>query len=351
VPDSVIFKAPVAVIATVFEAQYASPSPPWCDSPDEFQKTLGPEAGDYLAHVVDRYGPYVKYWTIGNEMEHWRAADPDDDGRGADTLPRCVPEDGFSPQEQGRFLAQVAQYIRERDPDAVIILPGMIGLSNYSLEHWFAGVLEGGGTDWFDIVNYHYYGPWTRYPKLRANLTAFMQAHGLSDRPVWCTETGSTSSPTLTKRTDYPNSAEEQAADVFRRLVSAWGGGDQLVLWHAYIGSQDNPQNVWREYGLREANGSAKPALYSFRLLTSELVPFRQVETLSADGRGSNVYRITTQDGTAKIVVWGQGAFTVPAGITQMTSVVPDAAGNFTWQSVTPGQQITLSDLPWLLKP
>ena len=350
VADSIIFNSPQPFIATVFDYSYASGTPPWCTDPADFQKTLGPEAKDYLDHILARYGPHVKYWEIGNEMEHWRAADPDND-REVDTLPRCVPPDGFSPQEQGRFLAQVAQYIRERDPDAVILMPGMIGLSDYNINNWFAGVIEGGGTDWFDIVNYHYYGPWVRYPKLRANLDAFLRAHGIADKPVWVTETGTTSSPTLTERTDYPNSPEEQAADVFRRLVAAWGAGDQVALWHTYIGSPDEPENVWREYGLREADGSPKPALYTFRLLTTELVPFQKVEALQVGARGSNVYRITTRAGAVKVVVWGQGTFTVPAGLAQMTSVVPNGDGNFAWQAVSPGQQIPLSDIPVLLKP
>ncbi len=351
--DSILLDSPIPFIATVFDYSYSSGTPPWCTDSSKFQKTLGPEALDYLAHVVDRYGPYVKYWEIGNEMEHWMAAAPGRGGTGGrkvTPLPDCVPADGFSPQEQGRFLAQAARYIREHDPDAVILMPGTIGLSDYSLNTWFEGVLEGGGSDWFDIVNYHYYGPWQRYLRLRADLDTFLQTHGLTDRPIWHTETGSTSSPTLTQRTDYPNSLQSQAADVFRRLVQAWGSGDQLVIWHTYIGSEDTPNNVWREYGLREADGSAKPALYSFRLLTHELIPFRQVTPVRVEPRGMNLYRVEREDGGIRYVVWGSGSFTVPEGLSQMTQVVPDAQGNFAWQQVTPGQQITLTDIPILLK-
>jgi hypothetical protein len=290
----------------------------------------------------------VKYWEIGNEMEHWRAADPDSDR--SPGLPRCVPAGGFTPQEQGRFLAQVAQFIRQHDPDAVIVMPGMGGLDDYAINTWFAGVLEGGGTDWFDIVNYHYYSSWQKYPMLRAKLTKFMQGHGIADRPVWMTETGSTSSSTLTVRTDYPNSQESQAADVFRRLVQAWGAGDQLAIWHTYIGSEDRPNNNWREYGLREADGADKLALYSYRLLTHELIPFRQVATVSAAPRGLNVYRVETKDGAVRYVAWGNGSFTVPEGISKMTSVVPDESGHFPWKTVAPGQRVSLTDFPTLLK-
>ena len=95
------------------------------------------------------------------------------------------------------FLAQVAAYIRARDPDAVIVMPGMGGLDDYTLHTWFAGVIEGGGTDWFDVVNYHFYPTWMQYIPLRPRLTAFLEQHGIADKPVWLTETGSSADPTL----------------------------------------------------------------------------------------------------------------------------------------------------------
>lgn len=56
--------------------QYAPGTPPWARSPDEFEPALGSEAQEYLDAVIERYGPVVKYWELGNEMDHWRAADP-----------------------------------------------------------------------------------------------------------------------------------------------------------------------------------------------------------------------------------------------------------------------------------
>ncbi len=124
-------------IVTLFALQYASPTPPWVEDAALFQKTLGPEAMDYLDHVIERYGDVITYWEIGNEMSHWRAADADADGTLAaerGRIPPIMPVDGFSPQEQGVFLAQVAAYIRERDPDAVIVMPGLGGISLDVLE-------------------------------------------------------------------------------------------------------------------------------------------------------------------------------------------------------------------------
>jgi hypothetical protein len=352
--DAVIPNSAFVAIPTLFAMQYASPTPPWETDPARFQKTIGPEARAYLETVVRRYADQVKYWEIGNEMEHWRIADPGDQGlaraRQSDRVPDALPADGFSPREQGRFLAQAAAIIRDNDPDAVIVLPGLAGLSDYSLDTWLPGVVAGGGTDWFDVVNYHDYSGWEPFVMRRPRLAAAMQRLGIADKPVWLTETGSSSDPTLTLRTDYPNSPETQAADIFRRIVQGYGFGDSLVVWHGYIPSSSSPQNDWRAYGVRDPQGNPVPAGHAFRLLTDELIPWSAVERLEADPRARNLYRFTLADGAQKIVAWGSGTYAVPAGFSQFTSVIPAASGAFAWQPVRPGDALPLSPNPILLK-
>ena len=352
--DAVIPNAAFIPVPTLFAMQYSSPTPPWETDPAKFQKTLGPEARNYIETVVRRYADRVKYWELGNEMEHWRIADPGDGGlaraRQSDRVPDCRPADGFSPEEQGRFLAQAAAVVRANDPDAVIVLPGMAGLSDYSIETWLAGVVAGGGTEWFDVVNYHDYSEWEPFVIRRPRLAAAMDRLGIADKPVWLTETGSSSDPTLTQRTDYPNSPETQAADVFRRIVQGYGFGDSLVVWHCYVPSLPNPQNSWRAYGVRDPLGHPTLAGRAFQLLTRELLPWTAVERLEADPRARNLYRFTLADGSRKIVAWGAGSYAVSAGFSRFTSVIPPSSGDYTWQPVQPGDALPLSPNPILLK-
>ena len=352
--DAVVPHPDFIPIPTLFAMQYASPTPPWERDPAKFQKTLGPEAVHYLETVVRRYASHVTYWEIGNEMEHWRAADPGDGGlarqRRRERIPDSTPAEGFTPREQGLFLAQAAAVIRANDPDAVIVLPGLAGLDDYSLDVWLAGVIEGGGTDWFDVVNYHYYSNWESFVVRRPRLAAAMKRLGIDDKPVWQTETGSSSDPTLTLRTDYPNSAETQAADVFRRIVQGYGFGDSHVVWHCYVPSHPNPQSDWRAYGVRDPQGRPTLAGYAFRLLTDELIPWASVERLEADPRGKNLYRFTLPDGAQKTVAWGSGSYVVPAGVSRCASVVSSAAGLFDWKPVASGDTLPLSPNPILLK-
>jgi hypothetical protein len=51
--------------------------------------------------------------------------------------------------------------------------------------------------------------------------------------------------------------------------------------------------------------------------------------------------------GAVKYVAWGKGAFAVPGGVTQMTSVIPAADGSFNWQAA---QSVQLTENPILFK-
>jgi len=350
--DAVLSNPDFEPIVTLFRMQYASPTPPWATTPEEFQNEMGPEATDYLTTVVRRYAPFVRYWEIGNEMVYWRAADPGSQQSnlvGEEKTPPSHPLDGYSPQEQGVFLAQAAQIIRQNDPDAVIVMPGLPSLDDYSVNTWLGGVLETGGKDWFDVVNYHYYGAWQPHTRLRLQFQKALQGYGIADRPVWNTETGITSNPNLTIRTDYPNSPREQAAEVFRRIVQAWGLGDQMVMWHTYISTGDKQGN-WSAYGVLTERGEQKLAYHAFKLLTSELLPYKQVTAISSDARSQNVYQITTRAEGVRFVAWGKGSFKVPQGVTQMTPVIPPEGGGYVWQAVQTGQDVPLSPEPILLK-
>lgn len=346
--DAVLKTALIQPVVTLFSIQYASPTAPWIKNPAEFQKTVGAEAKTYVETVVQRYAPYVKYWEIGNEMEHWQVADPGaeipENLKSKVQKPIMSPADGFSPEEQGKFFAEVSEIIRANDPDAVVLMPGMGDINAKTLDTWLTGVIAGGGSDWFDITNYHYYGDWKKLGADRDAFTSKLKELGIDQKPVWLTETGVTSDPTLPIRTNYPNSESTQAADVFRRIVTAWGHGDSAAFWHTYI-SSTGTQSDWREYGIENADGSKKPSYYAFQLLAQNCLPFTSVQIVT-DTATQHIYKVTTAKGD-RYVSWGSGSWTVPAGLTQMSSVVPTGS-TYTW--TTPAATLTLSDTPILLK-
>lgn len=332
-------------IPTLFRLQYASPTPPWESDPARFQKTVGTEARDYIDQTVGHFAEVVRYWEIGNEMNHWVAADGGVQPEGLSGL--SYPTDGFSPEEQALFLREAAEEIRAVDPDAVIVLPGIYGLEG-NAQDWLRRVVTAQGSDWFDVVNYHYYGDWARFPDARASFQACLDELGLRDKPVWMTETGSASDVETDVLTNYPNSDTSQSSDVFRRVLAAYGAGESLVMWHSYWDNQENRESNFFSFGLVD-EGIGKASYAAAQLLTSELLPFTQVTALSEDADGMMIYRVVTRDGLTKHVAWGSGSFSVPGGTTQMVSVYT-ADGGYEWQSVAAGDVIELSDIPVILK-
>lgn len=345
--DAVLSRAPVTPIVTLFSLQYASGSPPWESGPGAFRPGLGVHAKDYVETVVKRYADQVQYWEIGNEMDHWRAADPGDRRRPPGRQPPHSPPGGYSPEAQGRFVAEVAALIRTHDPDAVIVMPGMAGLSSYVLETWLPAFVRGAGPTGFDVVNYHFYGGWRQLVERRTRLAQVLRDLGLEDKPVWLTETGATSSQELTVRTNYPNSEQQQAADVFRRAILAWGEGDQAVFWHTFVSSPDRPRNRWRGYGLCRPDGTPKPAFASMSLLGEHAQGHTEIVKMQGLKRGQYGYRLTLKNGSERWVVWGTGTTTVLRA-KGMTSVVPNSKGEHPFVAVP--TSIPLTDIPVLLR-
>jgi hypothetical protein len=121
-------------------------------------------------------------------------------------------------------------------------------------------------------------------------------------------------------------------------------------MWHTYISSPDTPDNDWRLYGVRAARGEVLPSYHAFKLLTSELIPFERVEKLSGNPSDVNSYKIFTQKGSVAYAVWGSGSFSVPGGVSRMTSVIPQDDGSYAWTEARPGEDVSLAQEPLLMK-
>jgi hypothetical protein len=333
---------------TLFEIQYAAPTPPWCEDISEFQKFMGPDAYDYLDHVLSNYGDSVGYYELGNEMYHWVAADPPVDN--PDVLPGCYPTDGYSPSEQAVFIEEASRYVKEGDPGAVLTLSSVATDSDQAYA-WLEDVMSTtGSTDWFDVVSYHAYDNWGRAYGTRDNFATELAALGLQDKLVKLTEYGSTSDADYTDRTDYPNSPESQCADVFRETLIGFGYGDATTIWHTYLPvTSASTGGEFQGFELVEYDGTWKPAAYTYQLLASELIPFKEITNYSS--RSQYVYKVTTTDDEDRWVFWADGTTaTIPSGVTEYTSVYPNSDGSFDWIPVSAGDQVPLTDTPILVR-
>ncbi len=321
-------------VLTLFSLQYASTNSPWLGESDTWKLGLSLDAKDYLDKIIERYGDEIKYWEIWNEMDHWRFYDEwEDRNKGSKYTGPMPPVEWFTPQQQWVFLKLVSNYIRSKDSDAIIVLPGMSNINKgYMLSTWFPGVIEGAWwTDFFDIINYHYYDPWYKFAMKRKGLKIFMKDNGMEDKKVWLTETGVSSDSSLDIRTDYPNSEEEQAKDVFRRIILSYAHGDSLVLWHTHTSSPSDINNDWRGYGILTREGDKKKAYYSYKLIVWLVSEIDNIEIISEWWRRwVNTYKLTMKDWGVSYVIFGQGDWVLPSDKTSyiVTNIVSDSDGN-----------------------
>jgi hypothetical protein len=350
-PNQIILDEDFDPLPTMFSLQYAAPTPPWCTDPAEFDKYMNDDSYDYLDFITTQYGDWVQWWELGNEMFHWVAANPPVDTSRLEHLPECYPLDGYTAGQQGVFLEEAGRFIQAMDDDAMIVLPS-VHTAGSETNDWLTDMLSSTtGSDWFDVVNYHQYENWESYYNSRATLNETLADLGVENKLIKFTEGGSTSDPTMTDRTDYPNSDETQCSDVFRFFVTGMSNGDSTVVWHSLIGMTDeNEGEGLPGMELITTDGEWKSAAYAMRLLAHQLIPLQQIADISRGRLYS--FQVYTDRNQLRYVIWADGEIntSVPAGVTEMTSVYPNADGTYTWTPVTAGQRIPVTLTPILFR-
>lgn len=150
-----------------------------------------------------------------------------------------------TPQALARMAKAVFQAAKGADSGVLILSPAPTGLEfpwvagdrsgTDHLDRFLAAADGAGGTgrDWVDAIAFHSYSHdgynnVFALPQMVANVRAVMALHGLSDRPIWITETSAITPPL--------NSfvARHQQEYIARTLLLALGAGVSRVLWYAW---------------------------------------------------------------------------------------------------------------------
>ena len=241
----------------------------------------------YCTVIADRYKHTHQHFEIMNEVGQYLL---------------------FSAQDYGHLLQVAHNAIHAVRPDLNIVLGGLAGTTDSVFRRnlvWLQDVFDtldsdgDGARAVIDVVNFHYYDS---YSKLRQAIIDLkeMLADNNWDGPIWATELGRSrvkytgpKSPGTEKRCEEgphrcDDSEEEQAADVFRLLSVAFGGGIRLANWHTYISRTDSPNQVWGAFGLRRApSGNEAKAYTSYKLFTQALGHFSSCREISGGSEGA----------------------------------------------------------------
>jgi hypothetical protein len=285
-------------------------------------KTINPANAwaQFVFNTVERYRPLgtlagqehwprgvgIRYWEVWNEPDYhsfWSG----------------------SVEEYYRLLEVAYKSIKTADPAATVILGG---LAYYDQRAWFPELLRqtGGQPDraYFDVFSFHHYLSIYRSEWLIRQARAGLDAQGLTDIPLWITESG------LSVWDDYPATAYgvpanrpqhgtmmEQAAYVIQNSALAFYNG--VERYYHFMLHDDCGSPRGSAYGLRQnftphtcdpAEGRPRPAYAAYQLAATE---FRDLSPLWREQQEEQdrlaFYR--PDDRSRLVVLWARQGLTV----------------------------------------
>lgn len=240
----------------------------------------------FMAAVVSRYEkpPYnVQYWELGNEPDVDPIFAPSDFSFG------CwgdIADPYYGGEHYGRMLQAVTPAIRRADPEAKVILGGLLLARPETTtpghgkpERFFEGVLRSGAAPAFDIVAYHlhpsyfssgkdYSGTdagWHAYGGIAKGKPAFlrevMRRYGVT-KPLHLNEAALHCAPSVAMcKAPTPEFFENQADFVVRMMARSLGAGVDLISWYTLEGPG------WRDASLLDGAQAPRPAYVAYREL------------------------------------------------------------------------------------
>ncbi|MDT9692818.1 cellulase family glycosylhydrolase [Streptomyces sp. P9(2023)] len=261
-------------------------TPAWARPADCTSKHCRPaDPVDFAAFAgaaATRYAPRgVHTWEVWNEPNLTRSWAP-------------APDVGAYTE----LLKETSQALWLSDPASYVILGGLAATStkdgDISQTAFLQGVSARGGNRVVDAVGYHPYTypflassvtqwrtPWERIEGTRDSLRSVLVANGTPDMPVWITEFGAPTNGPGTSSDGRPGTVGEEtthvpeerqaqiAADVVRTAAAT--PHVAALIWYTDRDLGTDTGDSENFFGLRRADGSAKPALGALRDAVADL--------------------------------------------------------------------------------
>jgi hypothetical protein len=209
-------------------------------------------------------------------------------------------------------LSQAAyEILKQTDPNNTVISPSVTyGLQGTS---WLDSYLRAGGGKYADVINYHLYVPTPEDEvPLISKIRSVMSANGVSNKPLWNTETGwaienKTGDMSQAKVLGLtPISSSMAGAYAIRALTLAWAAGVSRYYWYTW---DSQPESML------EPDGTPKSAAVA---LAQGVKWLSGAVMKDCDSDTSNTWtcHITRDHGYNGYIVWnskGRMEFSIPA--------------------------------------
>jgi hypothetical protein len=278
------------IIATIrFAPSWAQRNPPAACG--QIREDSFDEYAQFLQALVNRYSkpPYnIKYWELGNEPDVAPNLVEDDSPYG------CWGDESDQYYGGGYYadMLKVAYpAIKSADPTAQVLIGGLLlvcdptdppdGKTCHAAK-FFEGILKNGGGNYFDIVSFHGYPPysgaqggglyydehylgWESRGGIvlgKINFLREVMTNYSLNKPIMHTEGSLICTSCETPGTDF---LESQADYVIWLYVRNIAEGIKSTIWYQF----DGPG--WRFGGMLDENQDPKPAYRALDFLTEEL--------------------------------------------------------------------------------
>jgi GH35 family endo-1,4-beta-xylanase len=162
---------------------------------------------DYVLTVATRYRGRVHQFEVWNE--------PDDRRQFSGTVGMMV-----------EMTREAAEIIKKVDQNNILVSPSPTVAGVKWLDEYFAQ----GGAKYIDAVGFHFYAtprPPENLPTIISSVRRVMAAHGLSDKPLWDTESG-------WGKPKVFDSQAEMTAYLARAFILNWASGVSRLYWYAW---------------------------------------------------------------------------------------------------------------------
>ncbi len=244
------------------------------------------------------------------------------------------------PPDYVEVLETTYKTIKQADPEAYIVQGGMAGMMPESAA-WWQGVFDGGGGQYFDIMNMHSigHGEHLNIPAFKALLVK----NGLQDKPIWVTEVQYQQS---FQTQNYTNA--DFAKILARSYIFALANGvDKLFYVNIRMPSFYDSGIPFDERSALISDNGEQSALFQAHLviagLLGDLAATDPVEVISERVGDwfieAGQYKFTL-GGKVIYALWGSGS--LPAEITGTIRII-DISGA---ETTADAASVTLTDSP-----
>ena len=268
---------------------------------------LGEAGQNALAQMLDAAAR--RYSAEAYDIHHWELYnEPDNRTTEYGSQGGCW---GDEPAAYAELLALAHDAISAADPDATIIFGGLalekLDGDPFNVS-FLEQVLEAGGADHFDWMNFHYYPAfsyrWDRYGAGVQGKASYvrevMEKAGI-EKPVICSEIGQPNAGPV----EEGYSDEKTMGLLYREMARAISADLEAIIWHKLV----DRNKETRLYGLYTPELEAKPAAATFQTLTAALANARFAGRLDATESGNKRiegYRFDLDDDTYStlLIAW-----------------------------------------------